>query len=143
MVKNMFVKEIKEFLEKEDEYIILTIEDVKVKLNELGIDAINLDDRMTYINDGNEVSWLYNDYEHPIVLRKDDIFNKNTLYVNPNWYLDNKELCDEFFGYICSNVEKEEFSIDSSSIINDKLIEALCLNKKLRNVSLAIWDEKP
>ena len=44
----MKVVEIKDFLDNEDEYVILTVEEVKQRLNELEIDAIDLGGKATY-----------------------------------------------------------------------------------------------
>jgi len=143
MVIIVKVIEVKDFLEDKDEYRVLSIEKLKQNLNELEIDNIELGDGVTYKLNDKIVTYLYNDYDNPLVIRYDDIFDKNTLYVNKDWYLGNQDICDELFDFICSNLEKESFTINSSIIINDKLIDSLCLNKNLKSITLAYFDDKP
>ena len=134
--------EIKKFLEDNDEYLILTIEELKEKLDELSIDAIEVDNGDCYrLNDNVIVTLIANDYEHPIVLKKDELLEQNILFINPKWYLENLNICQKLFNYICSNVKKAEFSINSSMVIDSDLIKSLCSNEILESIYLARYGD--
>ena len=110
--------EIREFEEKKDEYQSLTIEEIKEKLNKLNISSIAvLGNELCKFEDG-VLSTLYNSYDTPIVLKKDGS-DGNVLNINPGWYLDNQEVADELVRYICENINKDKFSIDTKVLIDD------------------------
>ena len=137
----MTKKVYKEFLEKKDEFIIFNVDELKQKLDEIKINSIKVDDGDVIRFKEGIVTFLFNDYEHPIVLKKNNISNENNLYINPDWYLDNRELADDMVRYICSNVNSQVFSIDSSILIDSNLIDALCLNRMINFVSLGAYDK--
>ena len=88
---------IKDFEINSSEYQFLTIDQVKTRLNDLGIDSIGVLDRKR--------KTLVNDYEHPITIKG------GSLYVNPDWYLENKEECDDLFSYICINLKRDIYLV--------------------------------
>ena len=61
---------------------------------------------------------LRNDYDNPFVI------NDEILYINPNWYKDNKDLCDQLIIDICKNVNQETFSLYNGIAITNELIDA-------------------
>lgn len=131
---------IKEFEQNPNEYQILTIEEIKEKLNELDITSICLTEK-GYINLQDKViTSVYTDREHPIVFKKDSYFN--SLMINPEWYIENKEEANELIRYICKNTDRNDFFIRDSILIDDKLIESICQNESLKEISLAEFDEK-
>ena len=85
--------EIREFEEKKDEYQILTIEEIKEKLNKLNISSIAVLENGLYKFEGGVLTILYNSYDNPIVLKKDGS-DDNVLNINPLWYLENQEVAD-------------------------------------------------
>lgn len=132
----METKEVKDFINNKD-YQITTIEEVKTKLNELNIYTISTLEGETWKFADRIVKILYNDYQNPIVIKEDTILKIKKLYINPNWYNDNKETCDELFNYICEFTNRKKLNIETSEIINTNIIDSLCKNKSLEEVKLA------
>ena len=101
---------------------VFSIEDLKNRIEELSIKSISLTSETKiglYL-------MIVNNYDNPIVLKK------SNLYVNPKWYFENKDVCDELFRYICSKVNENKINLNSKEFINDELISSLCLNKNLK-----------
>ena len=128
--------EIREFEEKKDEYQSLTMDEIKEKLNKLNISSIAVSGNELYKFEGGVLTILYNSYDNPIVLKKDGS-DGNVLNINPGWYLENQEVADEIVRYICENINRDKFSIDTKVLIDDKLVDSLCKNRNLQIVSLA------
>ena len=117
---------IKDFEINSSKYQFLTIDQVKTRLNDLGIDSIGVLDR--------ERKNLVNDNEHPITIKG------SNLYVNPDWYLENKEKCDDLFSYICINLNCSFFWILTDNIINSKTISDLCKNPYFEEIDFLSLD---
>lgn len=136
------MKIIKDFEDKPNEYQFITLVQIYQQLNNLNISSIKITDGEIWNVNGNKIKFLKNDYNNPIVIEKDDICEKNYLYINPKWYEENKEQCKSLFQYICENINRKKFSIDTSEIINTNIIDSLCKNKYLEEITLAEYDEE-
>ena len=136
------MKIIKKFEDKPNEYQIVTLVQIYQQLNNLNISSIEITDgEIWHIND-KKIKFEKNDYNNPIVMEKNDIYEKNYLYINPKWYEENNEQCDALFQYICENINRKKFSINTGEIINTKIIDSLCKNKYLEEITLAEYDEE-
>ena len=148
---------IKKYEEENNGYQSITIDEIKEKLNELDISDINLQGKIIDSHDiENKISCMklgyrddddititaiYTDENHPIVIKKDEIFG-NKLLINPEWYIKNKDKVTELICYIAKNIERKELNINNTQLINDKLIESLSGNQMLETVSLAKYDKE-
>lgn len=119
---------IKDFEINSSKYQFLTIDQVKTRLNDLGIDSIGV------LDIDRKRKTLVNDYEHPITIKD------GNLYVNPDWYLENKEKCDDLFSYICINLNCRFFWVLTDNIINSKTISDLCKNPYFEEIDFLSLD---
>lgn len=130
MMREIYIKN----YEKEG-YEVVTIDYIKDNIDNLLINDIFLGDGTVIRTDDIIARFLDTDKEHPIVIYKN---GKNVqLFIDPNWYVENTKDVDELINYICKSVRNEKISIDNDCFINDELVDSLCKNDSLKEVSLA------
>lgn len=59
------------------------------------------------------------------------------LYIYKEYYKEHKEEIDNLIIKIIQNYKKRNISIEAGSLINDKLVEEICLNTNIKEISLA------
>ena len=139
---NNKVIEKKNYLTDKDTYNVLDINDDNI-FDNIEIDNIYLTDtNIIRINDIT-IKEYYNDYNNPLVIEKDNIFKKNNLYINPEYYLNNIDKIDNILCSYISKYKKEELNISSVGIINSRIIDSIVSNSNIKTVSLAKYTKPP
>lgn len=141
-----------------NEYKVITENDLKEKLNELGITRIKLlgqkfdstsyDDilnciKMGYNTEEIVITAVYTNKDNPLVININPYNNtQNTLLISPEWYIENKDIVEEIIQYIVQNINTDNIAIDSPQLINDNLIETVAKNKTLKTLSLTEYEQE-
>lgn len=124
----------KSYLEEQN-FSPVTIAGIISNIKDLKICAIRLmDKKEEKYNDKNSKIEIITDLEHPLVLGNTYINGEKILYINPEWYKNNKELIDELLCYIAKNTRVKTLYIINGSLINEKFKSYLCENENLISV---------
>ena len=128
---------IKKFLKNKD-YKVLSLDDIEDNEDLLNVSSISVKGYNIIQKGDKKVKILYNDYDNPITIICTNTLDLELL-INPEWYVDNRDKANDIIRYVCSNTREFELSINNSFLIDDKLIDSLCQNQRLKIVNL---DEK-
>jgi len=95
-----------------------------------------------YIGDDDKtIKYLYTDLSNPLVIEKTCFSDSSTLYINPDWYINNRALADNLIGFISRKTKSKSFSINNKILINPNLIEKICSNQYIEEVSLCRFQD--
>ena len=118
-----------------DNYKFVDLENLNSLITENIENICICDNEIVSFNDRKLVNEI-TDSLHPLVLKKTLFKDGYTLTINSKWYLENNQLVDKLVENIISNSINSKISIDSSVFITDSVIDCLCSNKNLEDVSL-------
>lgn len=129
-----------------EHFKITSIEEIIHNLNNLNISSISLETRelvrgsadlnsFLRSEDSEVVTFFKADYQHPLTIGDDIFGDSKTLYIDPDWYIDNQKFIDNLLCYISQNLNKNEINFHGKCLVNDKLIDSLCKNNNLEKVN--------
>lgn len=76
---------------------------------------------------------IYTTETNPFLIEK----QRNTLYINPDYYLKNKEQVEELLTKIISSTQEKSFVIDSNALITKNILKSISSNPNLEEIELA------
>ncbi|MBE6158047.1 MAG: hypothetical protein E7160_04560 [Firmicutes bacterium] len=132
----------KDYLDFPDSYKFVDLEKLDSLMQE-NITDIYFCDSDVLGDDENKLVREITDSDHPLILRQGMFsFDKGySLCINTKWYLENNEVVDKLVENIVSCTLNNEISINSQALITDKVIEGLCSNRNLEDVSLCRYNK--
>lgn len=122
-------------------YQIVTIDQLFNNLDELNFDSIALNGLVITQFADNIIQNIENDYEHPFTICTKAF--KTILKINPEYFLDHQETVFNVLKHVVSKRKNKFLTIDSTILINDDIIDSICQNETLEDLTLAKYDETP
>lgn len=113
-------------LDQNNENVLIDLEIKNIYLYDVGI--INFEDVV--------FKTIYTDLEHPLVVEKSNVFGDKNLYINSEYYLKNIYKINNVICNYIHDYKEEKFSLGSTGLINDEIIDAIVSNNNIKEVSL-------
>lgn len=128
--------------EQTDKYQSVTSEEIVSNLSKYNIAKIELK---------KEEFYYFRYYFREIILK--DIYTTETnpfliekqgniLYINPDYYLKNKEQVEELLTKIISSTQEKSFVIDSNALITKNILKSISSNPNLEEIELARYAQE-
>lgn len=118
------------------DYTRITYKNLLKFAKDLQINYVCLkDSEIVTLNNGT-YKRIYTTKNSPFLIEKDDIFHKNILYINSDYFKSHQNKVQKILKTLIGNIKNDEFSIEDKELINTTIIKALSKNKSLKKVSL-------
>lgn len=118
------------------DYTRITYKNLLKFAKDLQINYVCLkDSEIVTLNNGT-YKRIYTTKNSPFLIEKDDIFHKNILYINSDYFKNHQNKVQKILKTLIGNIKIDEFSIEDKELINNTIIKALSKNKSLKKVSL-------
>lgn len=132
---------IKNLFEQNDDYQALTRKQILSTLNHLYITSISLKDEEIINYNEKIIKKIYTTIDQPFLVGEDIFSLGNTLYINPDYYLQNKEEVESLLSEILEKTEEKQISIESTALITKNVIASLSKSTSIEEITLAKYDE--
>lgn len=122
----------------------LSLEEILENIDNIDFECISLDTSCVNTNSqGEQVHLLYTNDEYPISIGSTIINFSSTLFIDKNYYLNNKEYVDNLLKLIIEKRKKDGLELIGIELIhNDKIIDAVKNNSVIENISLRSIDSE-
>lgn len=118
------------------DYTRITYKNLLKLAKDLQINYVCLkDSEIVTLNNGT-YKRIYTTKNSPFLIEKDDIFHKNILYINSDYFKNHQNKVQKILKTLIGNIKNDEFSIEDKELINNTIIKALSKNKSLKKISL-------
>ena len=108
---------IKNLYEQTDKYQSVTSEEIVSNLSKYNITEIELKKEEFFLFYEDIFKDIYTTETNPFLIGKQG----NILYINPDYYLKNKEKVEELLTKIISSTQEKSFVIDSNALITKNI----------------------
>lgn len=124
--------------EQTDEYQSVTLEEIVSNLSKYNITEIELKKEEFFLFYEDIIKDIYTTETNPFLIGKQG----NILYINPDYYLKNKEQVEELLTKIISSTQEKSFVIDSNALITKNILKSISSNPNLEEIELARYTQE-
>ncbi len=129
---------IKNLYEQTDKYQSVTSEEIVSNLSKYNITEIELKKEEILRFQEDILKDIYTTETNPFLIGKQG----NVLYINPDYYLKNKEQVEELLTKIISSTQEKSFVIDSNALITKNILKSISSNPNLEEIELARYAQE-
>lgn len=129
---------IKNLYEQTDKYQSVTSEEIVSNLSKYNITEIELKKEEFFLFYEDIIKDIYTTETNPFLIGKQG----NVLYINPDYYLKNKEQVEELLTKIISSTQEKSFVIDSNALITKNILKSISSNPNLEEIELARYAQE-
>lgn len=129
---------IKNLYEQTDKYQSVTSEEIVSNLSKYNITEIELKKEEILRFQEDILKDIYTTETNPFLIGKQG----NVLYINPDYYLKNKEQVEELLTKIISSTQEKSFVIDSNALITKNILKSISSNPNLEEIELARYTQE-
>lgn len=129
---------IKNLYEQTDKYRSVTSEEIVSNLSKYNITGIELKKEEILRFQEDILKYIYTTETNPFLIGKQG----NVLYINPDYYLKNKEQVEELLTKIISSTQEKSFVIDSNALITKNILKSISSNPNLEEIELARYAQE-
>ena len=129
---------IKNLYEQTDKYRSVTSEEIVSNLSKYNITEIELKKEEILRFQEDILKDIYTTETNPFLIGKQG----NVLYINPDYYLKNKEQVEELLTKIISSTQAKSFVIDSNALITKNILKSISSNPNLEEIELARYTQE-
>lgn len=129
---------IKNLYEQTDKYQSVTSEEIVSNLSKYNITEIELKKEEILRFQEDILKYIYTTETNPFLIGKQG----NVLYINPDYYLKNKEQVEELLTKIISSTQEKSFVIDSNALITKNILKSISSNPNLEEIELARYAQE-
>lgn len=124
--------------EQTDKYQSVTSEEIVSNLSTYNITEIELKKEEILRFQEDILKDIYTTETNPFLIGKQG----NVLYINPDYYLKNKEQVEELLTKIISSTQEKSFGIDSNALITKNILKSISSNPNLEEIELARYAQE-
>ena len=124
--------------EQTDKYQSVTSEEIVSNLSTYNITEIELKKEEILRFQEDILKDIYTTETNPFLIGKQG----NVLYINPDYYLKNKEQVEELLTKIISSTQEKSFVIDSNALITKNILKSISSNPNLEEIELARYAQE-
>ena len=132
---------IRNLFEQNDGYQSVQEDEILANLDNLNIGTISLKKEEIMEYKGKITKEVYTTKEYPFLIKENKFSSNNTLYINPDYYVENQEKVDYLLSEIVKKTTTKEFRIENQTLITKNIINALSKSNTIDEVSLAMYGE--
>ncbi len=124
--------------EQTDKYQSVTSKEIVSNLSKYDITEIELKKEEFFLFYEDIIKDIYTTETNPFLIGKQG----NILYINPDYYLKNKEQVEELLTKIISSTQEKSFVIDSNALITKNILKSISSNPNLEEIELAKYAQE-
>ena len=132
------MEKINHLYEQIDKYQSVTSEEIVSNLSTYNITEIELKKEEILRFQEDILKDIYTTATNPFLIGKQG----NVLYINPDYYLKNKEQVEELLTKIISSTQEKSFVIDSNALITKNILKSISSNPSLEEIELARYAQE-